>query len=77
MAMSNHTLRQLKSKSPLVVKEAIKMFVDRVEIDPFERNATVFVHKVPRVSTTYNNAVSVNKCRRSDLNRHDVAIAGF
>ena len=51
-------------------KELLHAFVNRVEVDQKQRVATCYINKIPEI-------VKVYQCRRSESNRHDVAIGGF
>lgn len=50
-------------------KELVQAFIHHISVDPTAKKATCYINKLP--------VVKVNLCRRSDLNRHDVAIGGF
>ena len=75
--LSSSAISKLHSKHPRSVKGAIGEFLDRVEIDRKSKTATFFVYEIPNVSKTYEDTMSVKTCRRSESNRHDVAIGGF
>ncbi len=59
-----------QNASNIKKKELLHAFVNRIEIDKSQGVATCYIHKIP-------SEVKVYQCRRSDLNRHDVAIGGF
>jgi len=66
--LSNSAFSKLHSKHPGRVKSVIGDFLDRVEIDRKSKIATFFIHKIPNVSKTYEDTMSVKTCRRSGFN---------
>ncbi len=68
--LADSALATVRDSSPQQAKQALRHFVNRVEVDPLKKIATFFVYKIPRTSPTYNSVVPVYSCRRPDSNRH-------
>jgi DNA invertase Pin-like site-specific DNA recombinase len=59
----------LKQGAPEEVKEHVRAFLQRVEVDPAAAEATLYFYKLPEIST---NPFALSSCRRSESNRHGV-----
>ncbi len=77
MELSENAFLKLKSSHPQKIKEALRILIDRVEVDPKKQKALFYVNKIPSTSKSYGEILPVKKCRRPESNRHDVAIGGF
>ncbi len=77
MELSKDAFMKLGSDHPQRMKDALRVFVDRVEVDPGKRKATFYVNKIPSGTRAWGDNLSVTSCRRSDLNRQGIATGGF
>lgn len=75
--LSHNAFTKLQSKNPQKIKDALRVLIDRVEVDSKGRKASFFINKMPTTTTSYSDLLPPTVCRRSDSNRHDVAIGGF
>jgi DNA invertase Pin-like site-specific DNA recombinase len=65
LSLSDNAITSLSSDNPQIIKDGLRVFVDRVEVNPLNRKATIFVNKIPSLSITCEGILSVNECRRS------------
>lgn len=73
LKLSTKAFALLSGDRPQTVKEGLRHFVDRVEVNPREKTATYFVRRIPALPAKFDDFVSVNSCRRSGQvdYRHD------
>lgn len=77
LKLSVGAFAMLSGNRPQTVKEGLRHFVDRIEVNPREKTATYFVRRIPALPAKFDSFVSVNSCRRPESNRHGIATGGF
>jgi len=65
MMNSAAAIEKLRSKNPQLIKDGLRVLIDRVEVDPHRRAATFFVNQLPSTAKTYVPDLPVSLCRRS------------
>ena len=77
MSVADNAFADLCSSNPQKAKDALRVLIQQVTVDPEARKAIFYVSEIPQTPKDYAPNLPVTLCRRSDLNRHDIAIAGF
>jgi hypothetical protein len=77
LKLSTRAFALLSGDRPQTVKEGLRYFIDRIEVNPREKTATYFVRRIPPLPAKFSDFVSVNSCRRPESNRHGIATGGF